>query len=442
MSDSPRTPRQVLAVSVAWLCRHWWIVLAVLGLFTVLSVGVVLSLHLATVSVAPLLEQADQITDSVSKDRVIAIKDISQYQLDNQIKIWIGLVQAVGAVVLAIGGYFTWRNLRVGQENLRATQQKLDIDREGQITNRFTQAVAQLGAELKDGNPNLEIRLGGIYALERIARDSSKDHWTIMEVLTAYVRQNAPWPPGPPAPLDPDSSDQPERPSNASHRPRVDIQAILTVLGRRTQAETWLELGRIDLSHTDLQRAFLREAHLEKADLREVHLEGADLFKAHLEGADLRETHLKRATLIDAHLEKANLTDAHLERADLTRAHLEGTQLWDAHLERANLTRAHLEGAHLWEAHLEGALLIEAHLEGADLSDAYLKGVHLRGAYLEGIVGLTPQQLQQAINGGQDAASLPEHLRSSDASPGAASDSTISDLTSEPSDQSSALDNA
>src|SRR5207248_11751254 len=81
-------------------------------------------------------------------------------------------------------GVIAWRNLR-------ATQAKLDVDREAQITNRFTQAIGQLGAELKDGKPDLEVRLGGIYALERIARDSSRDHWTIMEVLTAYVRQNA-----------------------------------------------------------------------------------------------------------------------------------------------------------------------------------------------------------------------------------------------------------
>src|SRR4051794_11504205 len=132
------------------------------------------------------MEQAAQITDP--KERVTALKDVSQYQIDNQIKIWTGIVQFVGVVVLAVGGYFTWRNLR-------ATQAKLDIDRESQITNRFTQAVAQLGAELKDGKPNLEVRLGGIYALERIARDSPRDHWTIMEVLTASVRQNAPWAP-------------------------------------------------------------------------------------------------------------------------------------------------------------------------------------------------------------------------------------------------------
>ena len=38
----------------------------------------------------------------------------------------------------------------------------------------------------------MAIRLGGIYALERIARDSEKDHGPIMEVLTAYVREKAP----------------------------------------------------------------------------------------------------------------------------------------------------------------------------------------------------------------------------------------------------------
>lgn len=41
----------------------------------------------------------------------------------------------------------------------------------------------------------MEIRIGGIHAPARIARDSESDYATIMQVLTAYVRQNAPWPP-------------------------------------------------------------------------------------------------------------------------------------------------------------------------------------------------------------------------------------------------------
>jgi hypothetical protein len=62
------------------------------------------------------------------------------------------------------------------------------LNRAGQITERFTRAIDQLGSD------KLDVRLGGIYALERIARDSSEDHPQVIEVLTAYVREHAAWP--------------------------------------------------------------------------------------------------------------------------------------------------------------------------------------------------------------------------------------------------------
>jgi hypothetical protein len=85
------------------------------------------------------------------------------------------LLQGLGGVVLLMGAYFTYRQLRTA--------------REGQITERYTRVIDQLG------HAQLDVRLGGIYALERIARDSSADHATIGEVLTAFVRSHAPWPP-------------------------------------------------------------------------------------------------------------------------------------------------------------------------------------------------------------------------------------------------------
>ena len=310
----------------SWLRRWWWAVLPILGAVVALGIDMVLSVQLASTA-APLMEQAAQITDP--KERVTALKEVSQYQIDNQIKIWTGIVQAIGVVVLAVGGYFTWRNLR-------ATQTKLDIDREGQITNRFTQAVAQLGAELKDGKPNLEVRLGGIYTLERIAHDSPRDHWTIMEVLTAYVRQNARWSPLPTT--EETSTEAEPRTEWASPvGPRTDIQAILTVLGRRVVPEEWPEPAGLDLMDTDLRGANLPGAHLERAILPGAHLERAILSGAHLEGAILLEAHLEGAILLEAHLEGAVLAGAHLEEASLGGAHLERAYLRDAHLEGADL---------------------------------------------------------------------------------------------------------
>src|SRR5437016_5215049 len=73
-----------------------------------------------------------------------------------------------------------------------SAQRQLAVTQEGQITERYTKAIEELGATDALGQKRLELRLGGIYALERIARDSEKDHWPIMEILTAYIRQNSP----------------------------------------------------------------------------------------------------------------------------------------------------------------------------------------------------------------------------------------------------------
>ena len=46
-------------------------------------------------------------------------------------------------------------------------------------------AVEQLGSD------KLEVRLGGIYSLERISKESPDDYWTVMENLTAFVRERS-----------------------------------------------------------------------------------------------------------------------------------------------------------------------------------------------------------------------------------------------------------
>jgi hypothetical protein len=61
---------------------------------------------------------------------------------------------------------------------------------ERQVTDRYTRAVEQLGSG------KLDVRIGSVYALERIARDSLPGHPAVMEVLAAFIRENShlPWP--------------------------------------------------------------------------------------------------------------------------------------------------------------------------------------------------------------------------------------------------------
>lgn len=302
------------------------------------------------------------------------------------------LLQALGLIMAgvagAIGIYFTWRGQRLTQES---TQETLLVTREGQVTDRFTRAIDQLGKTQGDDGKtkSLEIRLGGIYALERIAKESEEDYWPIMEILTAYVRRNAPLPPED-RQDDKDEAKQHSalrgigrRETNEDLDP--DISAVMTILRRRTRSYGHGEPEPLDLNKTNLSQADLREANLSQADLRGVNLSQANLFRTDLYEADLSEADLSEAAadLSGANFRGADLTLAKLRGANLSKAKLTGACLRGADLSRVNLTRADLkETIPSMGTLYRGADLSEAILSDAHLTRALLCGVNFRGANL------------------------------------------------------------
>jgi hypothetical protein len=246
------------------------------------------------------------------------------------------LLQGLGGLAVLVGAFYTYRQVQTGRRQLEVAQQ-------GQVTERFTRAIDQLGDE------NLDVRLGGIYALERIARDSPDDQATIAEILTAYIRTHAPWPPTLPgqyvatAPIE----DVPELQVRAP-----DIQASLTVLGRSGFAEQLQELeDLVDLREVDLRHASLGNANLERVNLRGANLAGATLFRVNLARAFLLDANLAGAEII-----ACNLAGAGLGYANLEEALINGTSLSAATLDGANLSGALLEGADLKGAYIENAV--------------------------------------------------------------------------------------
>jgi hypothetical protein len=261
------------------------------------------------------------------------------------------LLQAVGGLLLAAGAAATCRQVR--------------ISREGQVTERFTRAVDQLGAE------HLDVRLGGLYALERIARDSAGDRSTIAEVLTAYIRQRAPWPPSQPGQyrVDWPLEQQPDLRTRAP-----DVQAALTVLGRGQFPKP------VRREAVSADRLDLRDVDLRKADLGGASLQGAELHNANLQGAYLRGANLQAAQLFGANLQMARLHNANLREADLGGADLRGADFLHADLREADFFQADLRGADFGVADLRGAKLFGANLEAARLHTADLRGTELGGA--------------------------------------------------------------
>jgi uncharacterized protein YjbI with pentapeptide repeats len=195
------------------------------------------------------------------------------------------------------------------------------LNRAGQLTDRFTKAIEQLG------HKELDVRLGGIYALERIARDSRQDHPQVVEVLTAYVREHAP--------LDRDAEDwDPVRkPEELVRKPDTDVQAVLTVLSRRnvsheTEPPPWLDLAETNLDRAMLQAARFRRAGLRGTNLRGARLLRADLSEAYLGGSDLRWANLREANLSGSDLRDANLREANLSGADVREVWYDDATSW------------------------------------------------------------------------------------------------------------------
>jgi Pentapeptide repeats (8 copies) len=236
------------------------------------------------------------------KDRVDALNNVRA----NILQSLTGLVVVAGLIFTGLGLGYTARTL--------------DTTQQGQITDRYTKAIDQLGSKKSD------IRLGGIYALQRIAADSPRDQPVIMRVLMAYVQEHVQDPPPAtfistsrslPVPLD------------------IDVNAALVVIGERNRhIDLYFDenLDFADLHHRDLYGINLSEASLGFADLRRT-----GLFKENLTGAFLEEAHLRGADLREAHLEGADVHDADLRGADLYGADLTGTSLIGADLRGADL---------------------------------------------------------------------------------------------------------
>lgn len=198
------------------------------------------------------------------------------------------------------------------------TARSFTLSREGQVTDRYTKAIEQLGSE------KLDVRIGGIYALERVSRDSKTDYRTVMEVLTAFIREHS-------------HEQRPPPGSDGRDRTRADIQAAFTVIGRRDETRGF--------RYIDLTGADLTGARLDDANLFGVNLTNANLTGAHLYGVNLSSAYLNDAILTGANLTGAHLVVAFLTGANLTGADLVSTDLSGAVLTRANFTGANLTGA-------------------------------------------------------------------------------------------------
>jgi uncharacterized protein YjbI with pentapeptide repeats len=252
---------------------------------------------------------------------------------------------------------------------------------------RLYQAIEQLGSI------QVETRLGAIYTLEQIAKDCPNDHWAIMELFAAFIRENAPI-----------IVDEDNLQAELIPLP-TDIQAALTALARRDikneQKNQKLDLRYIDIRGADLSNANLHGADFTGSDLRHVtfymaNLENADFSGVNLQEAVFYEANLQCCLFYEADLQATILRKANLSSAVFYLANLQAAILYDANLSEVIFYQANLATANLCDANLEFANLEACNLSSANLIGSNLQGANLIGANLQN-ASLSTANLQEAI---------------------------------------------
>ncbi|TRD20794.1 pentapeptide repeat-containing protein [Palleronia caenipelagi] len=344
----------------SWLPRHYWKFMIAAGLAA--AAGAVF-FYLAEIAIA--------VNDIVDLLQLEAGKE--EPAAENIRNLATGAAVLLAALAAATTLVFQLVKVWTTERQTRTAE-------EGHITDRINKAVENLGADkvvkTADGEetvPNLEVRLGAIYALERISRDSLRDHVQIMEIFCAYVRNNAPAG---------DAAYWGHRPELLDiPKPRVDIQTILTVIGRREKNARSKEIEakyRPDLSGCSLQGL-----QLANADLSNINFDGTRMDNAVLDDVDMSDcsliavklTSLSTRSMIyfrNANLLGASLISAYVPDSDFTGANLSQCKLQNATFGRSNLTNAKLMRVVTEDD--APTILTSANLKGAGLRLIDLRG--------------------------------------------------------------------
>jgi uncharacterized protein YjbI with pentapeptide repeats len=301
-------------------------------------------------------------------------------------------------LIQALGGALVLLTAAAALLQVRATRQ-------GQVTDRFTKSVEQLGST------DTDVRLGGIYALHQIAvlPDFRRP---IAEIYAAYLRTHA-------------SVDARKRagvnvPDLIAAPVASDLDAVLRLLiARDFWAET--DTARLNLSYLVIPNAVLANARLpgcilRGANLTAAQLDGTDLTRSDISDADLSYASLRSATCVNVDLTRTTLTGADLSGATFAEALLQKANLSNASLrdiiapritaaeacfDRCRLNSATLTGGRLVSASMVGAVLARAELTETEFRDAKLSDADLMGAVCKG-ADFTDATLTRANLSGAD----------------------------------------
>ena len=235
--------------------------------------------------------------------------------------------------------------VEASRAHIDIAQAEAETARQSLQNDRYQRATEMLGSEV------LTVRIAGIYALDRLAKEFPElYHLQVIRLFCTFVQVS--------------TSTSSSELSFTSHdeepeetpRLRTDLQEVMRAIGLRGSQGSSLELAEKEF----------------KLYLRDVNISGVEIRGANLSGAWLT---------------KANLSQAVLPYADLS-----GARLRVANLSGTKLRYSDLSESDFWGADLSEAVLWKANLSGADFCGARARST----AYRTPVCGLTQAQLDEA----------------------------------------------
>ena len=265
----------------------------------------------------------------------------------------------VGGAVAAVLAF--WRS-KVAEDQANVAQLSL-------LNERY-----QKGAEML-GNNVLSVRLGGIYALERLAAEHPEQyHIQVMKLFCAFARH----------PTEDEDYQGKLAEHNAKPRiltsPREDIIAAIDAIGSRDKTRVEIEKSQgfeLNLMGADLSHAQLGDVNLSGAMLNDANLTNTNIFSA-----NLSNTYLHRTIMKNAELTNIDFTDARAWGVDLSNAKLRWVTMPNFTLDHANLSYAQLNDVNLSGAFVQYADLSSVDILISDLSNTYFLHSKLPGAHI------------------------------------------------------------
>lgn len=306
----------------------------------------------------------------------------------------------VGFVVAAIVGFpfIVWRSV--------VAQKTAEITEQSQITDRINKAVQGLGSEkvvkrifetprykkddkgdwllegdkpvparrpdgeplvdreqLEETKPNIEVRIGSILSLERVARDSARDAAKIMGLLAAYIRENTA-----------DVGDL-ERVSSFE-KPTEDIQAAVSTIASRSQfhSPSWLKDDefRPSFVSSNLDNIQANRANFSGAILDWSSWQNANLMWANFDGAIANNTcNFFGANLDTATFDGARLKDVRFSISSvLGGCSFENCTISGTSFRYLELAGCSFQGAYVFDCMFSNSSLYSANFRSACITDS------------------------------------------------------------------------